>query len=144
MDKNVKFEYHDGIAICEIKYKNETFVGKAVCHADDYDFESERTGLYIAESRAVIQGLCFERDYEIKPALKILYHLYSNMRTSQYYNPKSYEAKMIRNQIKALEKELAEIKADIAAERASLNDYLTQKEKLYQKLRIRAKEVKKD
>lgn len=66
------------------------------------------------------------------------------MRTSKYYNPKSYEAKMIRNQLKYYEKALAEIKADIAAEQRSLSDYINQKEKLYQKLRLRAKEDKKD
>jgi hypothetical protein len=31
------------------------------------------------------------------------------MKTSKYYNPKSYEANMLRSQIRALEKELAAI-----------------------------------
>jgi hypothetical protein len=57
MDKNVKFDYHNGVATCKIKYKNKLFTGTAVCHPEDKDFEGERTGLYIAETRAVIQGL---------------------------------------------------------------------------------------
>ena len=73
------------------------FTGVAYCHPDDLDFASERTGLFIAESRAIIKVLIFQRDHEIKPALATLNHLYSNMRTSKYYNPKSYEAKMIRS-----------------------------------------------
>lgn len=137
MDKNVKFEYIDGDAICTIQYKNQTFIGKAVCHPDDLDFESERTGLFIAETRAIIQGLRFQRECEIKPALNVLYHLYGNMATSKNFNPKSYEAKMIRSQIKVLENDLAAINADLANERKNLKEYIDKKDILYKKLRAK-------
>lgn len=137
MDKNVKFEYKDGDAICTIQYKNQIFIGKAVCHPDDLDFESERTGLFIAETRAIIKGLQFQRECEIKPALNILYHLYGNMATSKNFNPKSYEAKMIRSQIKVLENDLAAINADLANERKNLKEYIDKKDILYKKLRAK-------
>jgi hypothetical protein len=101
------------------------------------DFASERTGCYIAETRAVIRVLRYQRDHEIKPTLAAFNHLYSNMKTSKYYNPKSYEAKMLRRQIRSLENELAAVNADLAAERTSLSEYLKSKEKLYTKLRAK-------
>ena len=139
MDKNIKFKYDpiDGTAQCDIYYKNTVFTGVAKCHPDDLDFSSERTGCYIAETRAIIKGLQYQRDCEIKPALAALTHLYSNMKTSKYYNPKSYEAKMLRNQIRVFEKELTAINNDLASERKNLRDYLKQKDKIYAKLRAK-------
>lgn len=137
MDKNIKFEYCNGTATCHIEYKNMTFTGTAQCHPDDMDFESERTGCYIAETRAVIKVLRFQRDFEIKPALNILNHLHSNMKTSKHYNPKSYEVKMIHSQIHVLEKELAVINSELAIERTNLSVYLNEKEKIYTRLRAK-------
>ena len=97
MDHNISFGYAQGSACCIIIYNGFEFVGEAQCHPDDMDMESERTGLCIAEARAMIKVMRFKRDYEIAPQLKILNHLYSNMSTSKYFNPKSYEAKMLRN-----------------------------------------------
>ena len=137
MKENIVFDYKDNIATCSIQYKDLWFTDMARCHPDDMDFASERTGCYIAETRAVIRVLRYQRDHEIKPTLAAFNHLYSNMRTSKNYNPKSYEVKMIRSQIRVLEKELAAVNNDLAAERKSLKDYLTQKDKLYIKLRAK-------
>lgn len=139
MIKNIYYDYHESEArsICDIIYKDMTFTGIAHCHPDDLDFASERTGLYIAETRAIIKVLAFQRDHEIKPALAALTHLNSNMKTSKYYNPNSYEAKMLRNQIRFWEKELAAINEEIAIERKNLNIYITEKDKIYTKLRAK-------
>lgn len=139
MAKDIRFDYEEGCAMCIIKYKNKDFKGFAFCHPDDADMESERTGCCIAEARAYIQVQCFKRTYEIKPQLDILYHLYHNMSRGKNFNPKSYEAKMVRSQIKALEKDLAAVNQIIADERKYLKEYIDQKEKLYQKLRLRDK-----
>lgn len=109
MSYKTNYSYSEGNAKFTINYHGQVFVGTAKCHPEDSDFESARVGLTIAESRANIQVLRYIRDYELKPQLKILNHLYMNMRTSKYYNPKSYEANMIRSQIRALEKDLAAI-----------------------------------
>ena len=140
MDKeNIIFDYDKelGLSRCYIEYNGIFCDGQAKCHPDDMDFESERVGMTIAESRANIKVLMFMRDYEVKPQLKILNHLYSNIKTSKHYNPNSYEAKMIRSQIRAIEKELATINNALADERKFLKDYTEGKEKLYQKLRAR-------
>ena len=137
MNSDIKFVYEDGHAMCTINYKGLTFMGTATCHEDDRDFMSERVGLSIAECRANIKLLSFIREHEIKPQLKILNHLYSNMRNSKRYNPISYEASMLRSQIRAIENELTTINNAVADERKYLKDYIDGKDKLFQRLRAK-------
>ena len=103
------FDEKLGYARCLMIYKGQAFEGGAKCHPDDMDMISERTGCCIAEARAYIKALRFKRDHEIQPKLDVLRHLYNNMQTSKYFNSKSYEAKMLRSQIGAIEKELAAV-----------------------------------
>ena len=135
MSFKTDYSFSNGSAIYTIKYNDYVFTGHALCHPDDKDFESARVGLTIAESRANIEVLRHIRNCELKPQLKILNHLYSNIKTSKYYNSKSYEAKMIRSQIQALEKELTTINNEIADEQKFVKDYINGKEKMYKKLR---------
>ena len=138
MTKNTTYEYNEGSAKCIINYNGFDFIGVAKCHPEDEDMESERVGMTIAETRASIKVISFIRDYEVKPQLKILNHLYSNMRRSKYYNPNSYEAKMLRSQIRVIEKELATINNQIADERKFIKDYIDGKDKMYKKLRAKS------
>lgn len=138
MTKNIEYQYNEGSAVCTMTYKGQKFVGCANCHPDDVDMESERVGMTIAEVRAVIRVITFIRDFEIKPQLKILNHLYGNMRRSHYYNPESYEAKMLRSQIRVIERELAAINNQLADERKFLKDYIDGKDKLYKRLRAKS------
>ena len=131
---NTEYGYVNGSAVYIINYNGYRFVGEATCHPDDMDFESERVGLTIAEARANIKVLRHMRDCEIKPQLKILTHLYSNMKTSKSFNPISYEAKMVRSQIRAIEKELATINNGIADEQKFVKDYIAGKDKMYKRL----------
>lgn len=135
MSYKTNYSYSEGNAKFTINYHGQIFVGTAKCHPEDSDFESARVGLTIAESRANIQVLRHIRDCELKPQLKILNHLYMNMKTSKYYNPKSYEANMLRSQIRALEKELAAIHNQIIDEQTFSKDYISGKDRLYKKLR---------
>ena len=121
-----------------IYYNGHSFDGTAICHDEDKDFESERVGLTIAEARANIKVLRHMRDCEVKPQLKILNHLLSNMKTSKSYNPISYEAKMLRSQIRTIEKELATISNAIADEQKFIKDYVSGKDKLYKRLRAKS------
>ena len=138
MTKNITYEYNEGSAKCIINYNGLDFIGMAKCHPEDEDMESERVGMTIAETRASIKVISFIRDYEVKPQLKILNHLYANMRRSKYYSPNSYEAKMLRSQIRVIEKELATINNQIADERKFVKDYIDGKDKLYQRLRAKS------
>ena len=94
---NIEYGYINGSAVCIIIYNGYRFVGEATCHPDDLDFESERVGLTIAEARANLKVLRHMRDCEIKPQLKILNHLFSNIQSSTHFNNYSYETKMIRS-----------------------------------------------
>lgn len=136
---NIQYYYDDinGLASCTIKYKNLLFTGTSKCHPDDEDFMSEHTGCFIAEVRANIKVLKFRRDNEIIPALRAFEHLQANMDTSTKYSPKSYEAKMIHRQIKTLKRQVEEFNVAIADEENYLKKYISEKDKLYQ--RIRAK-----
>lgn len=137
MLKDIEYKYGEGSAVCVIKYNGYDFVGRADCHPDDEDFESERVGLTIAEARANIKVLRHMRDCEVKPQLKILNHLLSNMKTSKSYNPISYEAKMLRSQIRTIKKELTTISNAIVDEQKFINDYINGKDKLFKRLRAK-------
>ena len=136
LKENTEYGYVDGSAV--YTYNGYRFVGEATCHSDDMDFESERVGLTIAEARANIKVLRHMRDCEVKPQLKILNHLLSNMKTSKSYNPISYEAKMLRSQIRTIEKELATINNAIADEQKFIKDYIDGKNKMYKRLRAKS------
>lgn len=116
LKENTEYGYVNGSAVYIITYNGYRFVGEATCHPNDLDFESERVGLTIAEARANIKVLRHMRDCEIKPQLKILKHLYNNMRSSTHHNIYSYETKMMRSQIHVIERELATINNAIADE----------------------------
>lgn len=131
------FDEKLGYARCLMIYNGQAFEGGAKCHPDDMDMISERTGCCIAEARAYIKALRFKRDHEIQPKLDVLRHLYNNMQTSKYFNSKSYEAKMLRSQIGAIEKELAAVSQDLTEEKKYLKEYIDKKDKFYQRLRAR-------
>ena len=138
LKENTEYGYVDGSAVYVITYNGYRFVGEATCHPDDLDFESERVGLTIAEARANIKVLRHMRDCEVKPQLKILKHLYDNMRSSTHHNSYSYEAKMMRSQIHVIERELATINNAIADEQKFIKDYIDGKEKMYKRLRAKS------
>ena len=135
--KNEEFGYANGQAVFILPYNGFRFIGKASCHPDDMDMESERTGLCIAEARAYIKVLKFRRNHEIMPALKPMRDLLRSIESSKKYNEKSYEMYRLRTEVQRLETELDTINNAIAEEEKSLKDYINQKDALYKRLRAR-------
>jgi hypothetical protein len=84
-----------GLAGCSVIYKGLVFTGVATCHPDDRDFMSERTGCFIAESRALIKCKQHIKKNEIEPGLAALRQAMSCMKQGKNYNPNSYEAKSL-------------------------------------------------
>lgn len=121
-----------GVATCFLFDKNNTFIGIALCHSDDEDFKSEKTGLFIAESRARIKMLQHIRNNELKPELAGLKQLYYSINKSKHYNKKSYEAKMLWRQMKNKERDIKILSEIIYKERMYLNNYIQDKDKFYQ------------
>lgn len=102
--------YFDGVmAVCTITDGDNVFEGKAYCHEQDMDFASERTGLFIAEGRAVIKRYQHIKNNKLKPAIGALKHVENNAKQSKYYNSKSHENILLQRQIHVLEEELAVI-----------------------------------
>ena len=126
----------EGVASCIIKYKNQTFCGVAVCHKEDKDMMSEKTGMEIAYRRATIDYLKYVRDMELKPALKALKQLYYTMKHSTHFNPKSYENSKLQRHIRMYEFDLETINELIVDERKNLKDYIDKKDEFYKKTRI--------
>lgn len=139
MSENYKtdYAYEDNTAYFIIHYKGQTFMGKAHCHPDDLDMESERTGLTIAEARAHIKLKKFQKKFEIEPVVNALRHMVNNIQSSTHHNARAYESCMMRSQYAHWVEKLAEIKTDIADEEKYLKEYIDQKDKLYRKLRAR-------
>lgn len=130
------FYNFDGIvSTCTIIDGTNIFVGTAFCHEDDADMVSERTGLFIAEGRAIIKRYQHIKNNQLKPAIQILKHLENNLRQSKYFNEKSHDFIMLQRQIRIKEEELDVIEQQIAMEKQGLKDYIAQKDKLYTKIR---------
>ena len=88
--EKVIYNYNEdtGIAFCTIYEYGLEFMGAALCHPDDKDMKSERTGCEIANRRAYIHLLCHERDNIIAPQLKALKQLYYSINKSKNFNKK--------------------------------------------------------
>ena len=130
------WDHEEGIASCIIKYKNQTFCGVAMCHEEDKDMMSEKTGMEIAYRRATIDYLKYVRDMELKPALKALKQLYYTMKHSTHFNPNSYENSKLQRHIRMYEFDLETINELIVNERKNLKDYIDKKDEFYKKTRI--------
>jgi hypothetical protein len=129
------FYTEDDYCYCDLTYNDLTFTGTAKCHSDDYDMKSERTGYFIAETRANIDKLRWVRDYEIIPMLKSYKHLYDCIIHAPKGNKDSYEAQCIYRKIKLLEIDLKDLREAIKEERDYLREYIAEKEKIYQRIR---------
>ena len=129
-----------GTASCILSDGEKIFTGFANCHPEDNDMCSEKTGCEIALRRAKINAL---KDYrnEVKVRLSALNQLYYSMNRSKYFNKKSYENKMLQRQIRLTNFDLDTVKEMIVSEQQSLKSYIDEKEKFYNKTRLRRKKV---
>lgn len=139
--KEPKFIWNEetGIAICTIGGK---FAGTAQCHDDDMDMKSEKVGCEIAYNRALIESLKHEKNNIIIPSLRALRQLYYSMSHSKRFNPKSYEAVMLRRQIENWEFDLNIIEDAIESVQDYIHQYIKTKEELYQHIRTIRKQDK--
>lgn len=128
------FDEISGVATCILYDGTKTYCGSAMCHPDDRDMISEKTGQEIAYRRAEIEALKGYRE-EIKIELKTLKQLYFSMNRSKYYDNKHYEARMLLRHIKMKETDLDTVKTYINNKQTSLKDYINEKDEFYKKIR---------
>ena len=138
--KNKRKPYYDwdvetGTATCILFDKNNIFMGTATCHPDDIYFMSEKTGMIIAETRAVIKSLQHLKNNILKPELAGLNQFYYSINHSKHFNKKSYEAKMLWRQIKIKEGEIKETENIISQEREFLRDFIKDKDNFYKSVK---------
>ena len=141
MNNREIFETYDevlGLSQCVIFYKTKggvtlTAVGQATCHPKDEQFKSKLTGSIIAEYRAEIALLRQINDYELKPGIVALKHVYCTMRHSKSFDPKSYECVRIKRELAHLLDELEENKMAIKSIQDCLHTYLEEKDKAWRK-----------
>ena len=130
--KNLEFVFDEenGTTICVMKYDNRDFMGTAVCAPEDMDYLSKKTGQEIAFNRASIEILKYDK-FCLTQELKGLKSLYYSIKHSKKYNPKSYEAIMLRHQINMRENDIAQLKVDIKTTQQYIKNYIDQKDKAY-------------
>ena len=135
--KQPKFTYEDGHAACITEDNlGRIFKGEAWCNPEDKEFESILTGSTIAEMRAQIAAAKTYRD-DLKIKLIGLNQLLYSMNQSQYFNPHSYEAKMLYRQIRFTKLDLDIAKHQLAVLKLDLYEYINDKDVLHKKLKER-------
>ena len=133
------WDENHGISRCVLTYRTSSGViiqgiGIAECHPEDEAFMSELTGSFIASGRAEIDLIKKINNYEIKPAIVGLKHVYCTMLHSKQYNPNSYEAKRLKKELAHLMDELEENKMAIQDLQEQLKQYIKDKDKLYREI----------
>lgn len=130
--KNLEFDFDEenGYTVCIMKYDNQDFVGIATCAPEDMDYLSKKTGQEIAFNRASIEILKYDK-FCLTQELKGLKSLYYSIKHSKKYNPKSYEAIMLRHQMNMRENDIAQLKVDIKTTQQYIKNYIDQKDKAY-------------
>ena len=130
-------------ATCKIEVQGKKYIGTAICHEHDFDFESEKVGQVIAGTRAQIKMLQDYANNSLVPQLKALMEYYYTIKHSKNYNPKSYESKMLYRAIKNISNELDMIKEILDDDRKFLKEYIDLKDIYYKNIRSR-REAKAD
>lgn len=114
-----------------------TFIGTAKCHPDDWDYMSEFTGCEIAERRCKIKILQHIKNNQIIPQIQAYEHLISTMLNSKQLNPQSYEFKRIKTEYDNLLKQYTAIKNKIKYSQSKLREYIANKESVNKFIRLR-------
>lgn len=136
------WDINAGIATCTITDGKNSFTGTAICHPDDRDMISEKTGCAIAQVRAEIKYYIHSRDNDILPCLKVLKHTYDCMKQSSHFNEKSNESRIMRRQIRQQEFDLLVVRQLLTERKQQLKTFLEDKDNFYKKIRSNRRKEK--
>lgn len=137
-DTHVKFTYDTDkhLTTCTRNVHNRLYIGHSQCHPHDYDFESKLVGQHYAYTRSMIREMCALRD-DYKTQLKMLKHVYNIYEQNDDIDIDSVECKVMRRQMRLLERDIQEMKELISTTRKDLRTTMLEKDKLYDKLRAK-------
>ena len=124
-----------GFAVCTLLIDGVEISGSAYCAPEDKDFMSEKVGMELAEKRAIINGMKYTVKYNLLPQIKVLKQIIQQIESSKKFNPRDYEYKMIRRQLKIKESDMAEFKRQIADLEAYIKSYIRIKDDVHKRLR---------
>lgn len=140
------FEWDEdtGTAFCMFKdnVTGKEYTGMAVCHPDDRDMCSKKTGQEIALMRAAIEVYRGLRDQYIIEE-KALKQLYYSINKSKKFNPDSYETKMLWRQINHKSEGIEYAREMIKEHQKELKLYLDSKNIFYEYTRKRRNQLDK-
>ena len=131
---NTTYDFENNIASADVLIDDRKFTTYAKCCNEDADMCSPNTGCEIANKKLAIR-IAKEYKRDLKIGLAALEQLYYSMNRSKYFNPKSYENKMLYSQIQIYKNDLAEINKFIAEKEQDLKAYITEKDKFYKQVR---------
>lgn len=141
MKREYFYDPATGVAHCILTHKGLEFGGTATCHKDDMDFASERTGLFIAEGRAILRLLKHQKQ-ELEPGITALQHAVNCIRDSKDFNPKAKEYQIVYKLLYDKKRERDILNVRIASEKQYLADYIKNKDLIYKSLRKRRNQDK--
>ena len=129
---SISFEKLDnGNTICRLRFDGQVFIGEAKLHPADKDFESEKTGCFIAECKANIKKLKYVKTKLIRE-VTFLKKTYNLLREIEHY-----DSKALKEQIEENENQIKEIESAISDEKIYLYRYIQEKDAFYKRMRAK-------
>ena len=134
MEQNYLYDKDSGISTYIIEYEGQYFTGIAHCALEDKDMQNEKTGINIAQRRAIIKLFQYRRN-ELKHKLAALNQLYYSVNKSKKYDSHGYMENMLEHQRQQIQEELNTMKDALKDEQEDLQLYLKNKNEFYKKIR---------
>lgn len=138
MEHNYLYDKDSGVSTYIIEYEGQYFTGIAHCAPEDADMQNEKTGINIAQRRAIIKLFQYRRN-ELKHKLTALNQLYYSVNKSKKYNSHGYMENMLEHQRQQTQDELNLMKDALKNEQQNLQQYLKDKDEFYKRIRVNRK-----
>lgn len=134
MEQNYLYDKDSGVSTYIIEYEGQYFTGIAHCAPEDADMQNEKTGINIAQRRAIIKLFQYRRN-ELKHKLAALNQLYYSVNKSKKYDSHGYMENMLEHQRQQIQDELNLMKDALKDEQQNLQQYLKNKDEFYRRIR---------
>ena len=121
-------------AYVEFEYDGLTFCGIAKCHPSDEDMQSEKVGMYIAELRAKIKFMQYQKRID-KAKADALKNLLFSMDRSKHFDRNSYAVKRLYKHLKAAMIDVENDRKLIEDYRIEIKRYIDTKDIFYKYVR---------
>ena len=138
MEQNYLYDKDSGVSTYIIEYEGQYFTGIAHCAPEDADMQNEKTGINIAQRRAIIKLFQYRRN-ELKHKLAALNQLYYSVNKSKKYDSHGYMENMLEHQRQQVQDELNLMKDALKDEQQDLQQYLKNKDEFYKRIRTNRK-----